>query len=197
MGNLCVKHDVNVESFLPTIHGVWAFEIISKLNLPGIDLMTEIKELAQTEFDAVNDIESIYSAANFLNALSLERLVIVISAPRKLALRRLEATGLSVPPIMATGENFANGKPAPNCSLLSAQRLGKKSGNCLVFENPPAGVRTAEAAGANVLVINATHHHAGCTPHPSVPSYGALTSRFDSASRLTLARLATLQDAGD
>lgn len=190
-----IKHGLDVETFLPTIHGVRAFETISRLNLPGIDLMAEIEELTQAEFDDVEGIEAIHGAASFLNALPVERWAIVTSAPRRLALRRLEAAGLPVPPIMVTGEDVAHGKPAPDCFLLGAQRLGHKAEDCLVFEDAPAGIRAAEAAGARVLVITATHNHAGGTPHPSVPGYGALTPRLDIASRLTLARFAALQDA--
>lgn len=190
------KHGLDVETFLPTIHGVRAFETISRLNLPGIDLITEIEELTQAEFDDVEGIESILGAADFLNALPAERWAIVTSAPRRLAMRRLEAAGLPIPLIMVTGEDVANGKPAPDCFLLGAERLGHKPQDCLVFEDAPAGIRAAEAAGAQVLVITATHNHAGDTPHPSMPGYGALTPRLDGASRLTLARLATLQDAG-
>ncbi|GAA2874609.1 HAD-IA family hydrolase [Aminobacter niigataensis] len=191
-----IKHGLDVETFLPTIHGVRAYETISRLNLPDIDLMTEIEELTQAEFDDIEGIESIHGAVTFLNALPPERWAIVTSAPRRLAMRRLEAAGLPIPQIMVTGEDVANGKPAPDCFLLGAQRLGHKPQDCLVFEDAPAGIRAAEAAGAQVLVITATHNHAGGTPHPSVPGYGALTPRLDSASRLTLARLAALQDAG-
>ncbi|WP_378950308.1 HAD-IA family hydrolase [Mesorhizobium sp. ANAO-SY3R2] len=191
-----IKHGLEVETFLPTIHGVRAYETISRLNLPGIDLMTEIEELTQAEFDDVDGIESIHGAATFLNALPADRWAIVTSAPRRLAIRRLEAAGLPIPQLMVTGEDVANGKPAPDCFLLGAERLGHKPQDCLVFEDAPAGIRAAEAAGAHVLVITATHNHAGGTPHPSISGYGALTPRLDSSSRLTLARLAALQDAG-
>ncbi|PWK69127.1 HAD-IA family hydrolase [Aminobacter sp. AP02] len=191
-----IKHGLDVESFLPTIHGVRAYETISRLNLPGIDLMTEIEELTQAEFDDVDGIEPIHGAFNFLNALPADRWAIVTSAPRRLALRRLEAAGLPIPRTMVTGEEVANGKPAPDCFLLGAERLGQRAQDCLVFEDAPAGIRAAEAAGAKVLVITATHNHAGGTSHPSVPGYGALTPRFDSASRLTLTGLASLQHVG-
>lgn len=188
-----LKHGLDVETFLPTIHGVRAYETISRLNLPGIDLMAEIEELTQAEFDDVDGIESIHGAFDFLNALPADRWAIVTSAPRRLALRRLEAAGLPIPLTMVTGEEVTNGKPAPDCFLLGAERLGQRVQDCLVFEDAPAGIRAAEAAGAQVLVITATHNHAGGTPHPSVAGYGALTPRFDTSSRL---RLASLQGAG-
>lgn len=190
-----IRHGLDVETFLPTIHGVRARETIRNLNLPGVDVMAEVEALTQAEFDDVDGIESIHGAAHFLNALPVDRWAIVTSAPRRLALRRLEAAGLPVPPVMVTGEDVANGKPAPDCFLLGAQRLGHRPEDCLVFEDAPAGIRAGEAAGASVLVITATHNHAGGTSHPSIPGYGALTPRLDSASRLTLARLAALQEA--
>lgn len=191
-----IKHGLDVETFLPTIHGVRAYETISRLNLPGIDLMTEIEELTQAEFDDVDGIEPIHGASAFLNALPAERWAIVTSAPRRLAIRRLEAAGLPIPGLMVTGEDVANGKPAPDCFLLGAERLGHKPQDCLVFEDAPAGIQAAEAAGAQVLVITATHNHGGGTPHPSVSGYGALTPRLDNSSRLTLGRLATLLGVG-
>lgn len=184
-----IRHGLDVESFLPTIHGVRAYETISRLNLPGIDLMAEIEALTQAELDDVEGIEQIHGAASFLTALPTERWAIVTSAPRKLAIRRLEAAGLPIPKLMVTGEDVVNGKPAPDCFLLGAERLGQRPEDCLVFEDAPAGIRAAEAAGANVLVITATHNHAGDTPHPSISGYGALTPRLDNASRLMLARL--------
>ncbi len=50
------------------------------------------------------------------------------------------------------------GKPAPDIFLLAAQRLGAIPEQCLVFEDAPAGMEAALAAGMAVIVV----------PHPSV-----------------------------
>ncbi len=50
------------------------------------------------------------------------------------------------------------GKPAPDIFLLAAQRLGASPEQCLVFEDAPAGMTAALAAGMSVIVV----------PHPSV-----------------------------
>ena len=140
------KHGIDVESFLPTIHGMRAIETIGRLNLPGIDVMAEVEALTQAEFDDVEGIESIAGAAAFLNALPEDRWAIVTSSPRRLALRRLEAAGLPVPKHMVTGEDVKNGKPAPDCFLLGAEKLGQRPEDCLAFEDAPAGIQAAEAA---------------------------------------------------
>ncbi|TGR94325.1 HAD-IA family hydrolase, partial [Mesorhizobium sp. M1C.F.Ca.ET.188.01.1.1] len=90
---------------------------------------------------------------------------IVTSAPRSLALARMKVAGIPVPAVLVAAEDVSRGKPAPDCFQLGARRLGFDARDCLVFEDAPAGIAAAEAAGASVMVINATHQHALQTPH--------------------------------
>jgi HAD superfamily hydrolase (TIGR01509 family) len=54
---------------------------------------------------------------------------------------------------MVCAEDYKNGKPAPDCFLLAAQRLGIAPEDCLVFEDTAMGIQAATAAGmASVLV---------------------------------------------
>ncbi|MBX3569141.1 MAG: HAD-IA family hydrolase [Rhizobiaceae bacterium] len=180
------RHGLDVPSFLPTIHGVRASETIRALDLPGIDLQAEVDWLTQAEMDDVEGIEPIAGAADFLAALPADRWAIVTSAPRALAIRRIEAAGLPLPPMMVAGDDVTNGKPAPDCFLLAAERLGARPRNCLVFEDSPAGIRAAEAAGMPVLVISAFHSHPMATSHPKVSGYDGLTVGSDAMRRIIL-----------
>jgi HAD superfamily hydrolase (TIGR01509 family) len=50
-------------------------------------------------------------------------------------------------------EDYAHSKPAPDCFLLGAERLGVAPADCLVFEDTALGIQAATAAGmASVLV---------------------------------------------
>jgi sugar-phosphatase len=60
---------------------------------------------------------------------------------------------LPIPEVMITGEDVRRGKPDPQGFLLAAQRLGVSIGKCLVFEDSPAGVAAAKAAGAQVAIV--------------------------------------------
>jgi mannitol-1-/sugar-/sorbitol-6-phosphatase len=170
------RHGLDVASFLPTIHGVRAIETITKLGLANVNPEAEVQALVLAEIEDVKGIEPIDGAKVFLASLPLNRWAIVTSSPRKLAFRRLEAAGLTPPPVFVTAEDVEHGKPAPDCFLLAAKRLGQKIEDCLVFEDAPAGIAAAEAAGAALVVVTTTHTHPLATNHPTIAGYGKLTA---------------------
>jgi len=174
-------HGVDVASFLPTLHGRRAIDTITRLGLPGVDPAAEAALIEAREIEDVAGIEPIAGASRFLAALPADRWAIVTSAPRALALRRLEAAGLPVPAVLVVAEDVRRGKPAPDCFLLAAQRLGVPIGECLVFEDTQAGIEAAQAAGADAVVVTATHAHAMATAHPSVRDYEALAAEHPGA----------------
>ncbi len=180
------RQGLDVAAFLPTIHGVQSVETIRRLGLPGVDPVAEAAAITHAEMDDVDDIDPIAGAAAFLASLPAHRWAIVTSAPRLLAERRLSAAGLPIPPVFVTAEDAERGKPAPDCFLLAATRLGVEAADCLVFEDAAAGIAAGEAAGAEVLVITATHAHPMATKHPTVRDYQALSVEIDAAGMLTL-----------
>lgn len=172
------RHGLDVAAFLPTIHGVRGIDTITRLALPGLDPAVEAEAILQAEIEDVEGVEPIEGAAAFLASLPADRWAIVTSSPRRLALRRLAAAGLPVPAVLVTAEDVARGKPAPDCFLLAAERLGQRIEDCLVFEDAPAGIKAAEAAGAAVVMVTATHGHALETGHPTIDGYGGLAAEL-------------------
>lgn len=168
------KHGLDVEAVLKCIHGRRAIETVRSFNLPDVDEAAEVLALMEGEIADVEGVDAIEGAVAFLSALPNDRWAIVTSAPRELAKVRLMAAGLPLPAVLVTAEDVERGKPAPDCFLLAAQRLGHPIEDCLVFEDAPAGIAAAEAAGASIVVITATHSHPLETPHPGVSSYGPL-----------------------
>jgi HAD superfamily hydrolase (TIGR01509 family) len=49
--------------------------------------------------------------------------------------------------ILVCAEDYTRSKPAPDCFLLAAQRLGVAPADCLVFEDTELGIEAARAAG--------------------------------------------------
>lgn len=46
------------------------------------------------------------------------------------------------------------GKPAPDCYLIAAKRIGVPTSDCIVFEDGRAGKRAAIAAGCRVIAVH-------------------------------------------
>ena len=127
------------------------------------------RELTRDEVRAYSDEkEALY------RELSEGRLAAVAGLDR--LLRRLEAQG--IPAVVATsapaenvehtlreigfasrlravvrGDQVARGKPHPDIFLAAAARIGADPRSCLAFEDTPAGVEGAQAAGMTTVAI--------------------------------------------
>lgn len=185
-GRWARRHGLDVEAFLPTMHGRRGIETIADLNLPGVDPAAEAAWVLAAELEDVEGIEAIAGASAFLATLPRERWAIVTSSPRSLAERRLGVAGLPLPGVIVTGEDVVNGKPAPDCFVLGARRLGFGAEDCLVFEDGAAGIAAGRAAGSSVLVITATHSGPQALEHPGVAHYSDLSVEVQPDGRLTL-----------
>lgn len=80
------------------------------------------------------------------------------SAPRENVDLCLQALGLETQ-FLATvsGADVQRGKPAPDIFLSAAQRVGVAPADCLVFEDAPAGIQAAHAAGMNAIALLTSH----------------------------------------
>jgi sugar-phosphatase len=186
-GSWAKRHGLDVEAFLKTVHGIRAIDTINRLGLPGVDAQKEALQLLEDEIADIDGILPIPGVLPFLAALPLERWAIVTSAPRDLALKRMAAAGIPLPRTMVTGEDVSHGKPAPDCYLLGAKRLGVDARDCLVFEDAPAGIEAGRAAGADVVVITATHQHPVETEHLMISSYDGIRAVPDNHGLMLLA----------
>ncbi len=163
------SHGIDVETFLPTIHGRRAIDTIASLNLPGVDAATEAAYITQAEIAEVEGVQEIPGAAAFLKQIPQNRWAVVTSAPRELALTRLKAAGLPIPQVLITAEDVEQGKPQPDCYLLAAKKLGVNCADCLIFEDAEIGIQAALASGGTLVVITATH-----TQHSPAAARGQL-----------------------
>lgn len=55
--------------------------------------------------------------------------------------------------VLVCAEDYKQGKPAPDCFLLAAQRLGVNPEHCLVFEDTDLGIQAATAAGMKSVLV--------------------------------------------
>ncbi len=68
--------------------------------------------------------------------------------------------------LLVTGSDVTNGKPHPEIYLLTAERLGVSPANCLAFEDAPAGIESAKAAGMTVWAVRTEYTRGLALPDP-------------------------------
>lgn len=180
------KQGLDVKSFLPTMHGARAVDTVRRLGLPGVDPEEEATKITDAEILDVEGIVPLPGAVEFLKALPPEKWTIVTSSPLELAKRRLAAAGIPVPDNLVTAEDVKVGKPNPDCYLLAARKLGVDAKDCLVFEDAVPGILAGDTAGADVMVITATHKHPIETAHTTIRDYQDVQARVDPEGRLFL-----------
>ncbi|QBI54311.1 HAD-IA family hydrolase [Streptomonospora litoralis] len=135
-------------------HGIPARQIAAEL-LPADEVAAATLRLEQLEIDRAPDLRVLPGTREVLASLPDEAWAIVTSCTRPLAEARVKAVGID-PPLLITADDVTTGKPAPEPYLLAARRLGADPADCLVFEDAPAGLASARAAGARAVALTTT-----------------------------------------
>lgn len=80
--------------------------------------------------------------------------------------------------VIVRGDQVPRGKPNPDIFLAAAARIGVPPGECVAFEDSPAGVAAARAAGMVCVAISTSFsaeafRAAGIEPHYVLPDFDA------------------------
>lgn len=136
-------------------HGRPTIETV-RMVAPNLDAQAETSKIEEREVSDVEGLKAIPGAKELLESLPPDRFGIVTSGSRRLATARLKAAGLPVPSKMIAADDIIHGKPDPEPYLKGARLLGCAPEACLVFEDSPAGIRAAKAAGMTVVSFPTT-----------------------------------------
>src|SRR5262249_31685277 len=123
---------------------------------PHLDIVKETQRLLGWECEDTEGVAAL-PGAHAIFAQSVFPVCIVTSADRRLADARLAAVGLNSGIPIVTGDEVANGKPAPDPYVLAASRVRAAISSCLVIEDAPAGIEAGRRAGATVCALRTTH----------------------------------------
>lgn len=108
-------------------------------------------------FERQMDFPYIVGAREFLDALQAQGVptaIVTSSNCDKMAClyaRHPEIKNLVT--AVLTAEDARRSKPAPDCYLAAAERLGADISNCIVFEDSPSGLAAGRASGAFVIGV--------------------------------------------
>ena len=123
----------------------------------NIDIPAAGRELYAMSHETCDGLALVSGVRDILEMLPTHRWAIVTSSGETLVRSWLEHFRLPQPPVLVTAEMVARGKPAPDCFLAASVRLAMTPADCIVFEDAPAGIEAAQAAGARVIALATTH----------------------------------------
>jgi mannitol-1-/sugar-/sorbitol-6-phosphatase len=148
----CERHEIDLASVMAIQQGVRSEDTIMRI-APHLDIAAEcawIDELEATDCDGIHPVAG---AVQLLKQIPDARWTIATSACIRPATARLEHCRIPIPDTMVCAEQVKQGKPDPQIYQLAAQRLGFHPSHCIAFEDAPAGVASAIAAGCRVIQI--------------------------------------------
>ena len=147
------RHGIDADALLAAMHGVRAEDTVRRFAGPTLDIARETDWILQAELGDVEGLVPMDGIGDFIARLEADDWAVVTSATHALATVRLNAAKLPIPRVLVTAEDVRRGKPDPEGFLLAAERLEVRIEECLVFEDSPAGVAAAKAAGAHVAIV--------------------------------------------
>ncbi|MCW4459232.1 HAD-IA family hydrolase [Microbacterium sp. MPKO10] len=137
-------------------HGRPARELLASI-LPADQVEAALARVTQLEIDDTDGVVALPGATDLLAALPEHSWTIVTSCTQKLAEVRIAASGIPRPDSLVTFDDVVAGKPDPEPFETGAARLGTHPSDCIAFEDAPAGLASARAAGCFTVGLPGTH----------------------------------------
>jgi len=180
------RHGLDIHSIMECSHGLRSLEAV-KLVAPHLDAATEAAYMEAQEAGDTTGTQAMPGAAALLAALPLDRWNIATSGSWAIASARLNHVGLPIPAHMVTAEQVTAGKPDPEPFRLAAERLGIVPAACVAFEDAPAGIASAKAAGMTVIgvTVNFPPEKLGQADY-LVPNLSHVTVQISATGQLAL-----------
>lgn len=128
-----------------------------------VEYLVQRGRLRYMEFlDTLEEIPIVDGVRELLSALKSAKYRIGLASsanPKRIAFF-LDKLGLTdMFEVTVAGDDVKKGKPAPDCYLLAAKKLGVKPQDCVVIEDATFGVRAAKAAGMKCLGFAGLPHN--------------------------------------
>jgi mannitol-1-/sugar-/sorbitol-6-phosphatase len=152
----CAERGLDFETVMKIAHGRRKPEILAAV-VPDLDPLPEIDRLNQLEAARIGCVKEIPGAAGLVAQLPTGKWAIGTSGERPGALARLHKVGIAPPPVLISGEDVVHGKPNPEVYLKAAAGIGIAPEDCIVFEDAPAGIAAAQAAGMQAVAVLTTY----------------------------------------
>ena len=172
------RNGADINAILAVCHGRRSIDTIRDFAPPGANHEVEADILDAAEAADTEGVAAIPGAKAFITSLPGSRWALVTSAGIDLAKSRMGAAGFDLPNIVVTSEQVHRGKPDPQGYRLAAERLGVAVGDCLVFEDAPAGIQAGLNAGCDVVAIAHARPHPFDAPCPTIEDFTQISVKL-------------------
>ncbi len=135
----------------------------------GYGLTLSIDELARSwrptylsfleSLETIPIIPGIPELINYLMAHQYGLAIASSANPKRIELILRKTQLAQFFPIIIDGDSYENSKPAPDCFLLAAQRLGTAPEDCIIIEDSTNGVQAANAARIRCVGYGGSAHN--------------------------------------
>ena len=165
--SLIGRNHIEIESLIIEYFG-------SNFPMPHFQHLWQSRWKNQVEAFGINRKRGLTELLAWLESLKIP-VAVATSSDFDYATLSLKSAGLgSEFEHIVTGDQIANGKPAPDIYLEAADRLKVAPENCIAFEDSEAGVMSASSAGMRVYLV----------PDLKVPSVATRSRAYSVADSL-------------
>lgn len=170
------RHGLDAAAVIAFAHGRPTSATVDEF-LPATDVRhSELELIHSAELAGTDGVREIPGAAALMAALPPNRVAIVTSASRAVALTRLEAVGIAPPDVLITATDVTEGKPSPEGYNSALTALKTPAANSIIFEDAEAGILAGLASGATTVVVG-EHRGAAAEGLLRVPDFRAVSAR--------------------
>ena len=147
----CERQGLALEDVRPFTHGVRTADTLRRV-APELDIAAETAWIEALDLGR-DGIGVVAGIDRVLASLPDARWAVVTSAPRPLLEARFASCALALPSAVVSAETVRHGKPSAEPYRQAAEKLGVDPRDCIVFEDAPAGMASALAAGCRVILV--------------------------------------------
>jgi len=155
-GRWALAQSLDPQLVIDGAHGRRSIETVREF-APHLDAEAEASRIESAEAMELNTVTVIPGALPLLRSLPQGLWGVVTSATRPMAITRLRDAGFPTPHVLVTADDVIHGKPNPEPYRKGASGVGIPADQCIVFEDSPAGIRAATAAGMRVIGLLTTY----------------------------------------
>lgn len=161
---VAAAHGADVRPYLGHVlglPGIRAAELyVRELKLPitASEFLTARNAQLTTAFRHITTCRGAMDAVRHIRAQGLKCAIGTSSSASLLTIKRLAQPELfSLMDAVVCADDVTEAKPSPMVFLKAARQIGTKASECLVFEDAPAGVQAAKAAGMHCVALRNPH----------------------------------------